>query len=178
MAALVSGFIYIYAGIYPVGADVPHSKLGYWLLESVRERSIASASSDITVPPLDDPELLMSGGPDYNEMCSTCHLKPGVEQSEMSIGLYPQPPNLSLPQSEHDHEHTDGGHDNSEQRSRRQFWIIKHGIKATGMPAWGPTHDDQRIWAMVAFLQKLPGLDKSVYQRLTTRADSHAGHHH
>jgi mono/diheme cytochrome c family protein len=37
------------------------------------------------------------------------------------------------------------------QSARRQFWIIKHGVKASGMPGWGPAHDDQRIWAMAAF---------------------------
>lgn len=178
VAALMSGAIYIYAGIYPIGADVPHSKLGYWLLETVRERSITVSSNNIFVPPLDDTELLLAGGRDYNDMCATCHLKPGEEKSEMSIGLYPSPPNLSRPESEHQHEHVDGDHDDPEQRSRRQFWIIKHGIKATGMPAWGPTHDDQRIWAMVAFIQKLPELDENQYQSITARVDSHSGHHH
>lgn len=173
---VVGGFFY--SGIYPMGADVPHNKLTYWLLETVRERSIGSASRDIAVPPLDDPALLVAGGPDYNDMCVTCHLKPGKLQSEMSIGLYPAPPNLSRREDEHGHDHADNGHGDQEQSSRRQFWIIKHGIKASGMPAWGPTHDDQRIWAMVAFVQKLPELTPEQYQILTARDQSNASHHH
>ena len=58
------------------------------------------------------------------------------------------------------------------------FWIVKHGIKASGMPSWGPTHDDQRIWAMVAFLQKLPQLTPEQYQILTARDESNASPHH
>ena len=51
--------------------------------------------------------------------------------------------------------------------ARKNFWVIKHGIKASGMPAWGKTHDDKRIWAMVAFLQRLPELTADQYQILT-----------
>ena len=163
---------FIYSGIYPMGADVPHNSFTYWVLETVRERSIARASADIEVPALDDAELLLSGGPDYNEMCVSCHMKPGKRESDMSVGLYPSPPNLV--------EHADAdnhGHSDPQQTAQRQFWIIKHGIKASGMPAWGPTHDDKRIWAMVAFLQKLPALTPAQYQILTARNNDDSGQH-
>lgn len=170
---LIAGLIYLYSGAYPVGADVPHNKFTYWFLETVREQSIAKATKAIQVPSLGEPELLLVGGPDYDYMCAICHLKPGKTHSDMSIGLYPKPPNLSKKEGEHGH--TDDGLSNSKQRARRQFWIIKHGIKASGMPAWGPTHDDQRIWAMVAFLQKLPELTPEQYQILTAQNES-SGH--
>lgn len=167
ISAIVLAGIFIYSGIYPMGADVPHNKFTYWLLEVLREQSIAKASRTIKVPLLDDPDMLLQGGADYNEMCSGCHLKPGKLESDMSLGLYPAPPNLSLEESEHgEHEHGD-----AEMSAQRQFWIIKHGIKASGMPAWGPGHDDQRIWAMVAFLQKLPTLNTLQYQIITAREE-------
>jgi mono/diheme cytochrome c family protein len=177
-AFLVVGVAFVYSGVYPMGADVSHNKLTYWLLETAREQTITKASKNIAVPPLDDSDLLLVGGPDYNDMCVACHLKPGKTQSDMSIGLYPAPPNLSTRKDEHGHDHADDGYGDPEQSSRRQFWIIKHGIKASGMPAWGPTHDDQRIWAMVAFLQKLPELTPDQYQILTTRDESNASPHH
>lgn len=176
VAVFIGSGLYVYSGAYPIGADVPHNKLAYWLLETLREQSIKKASGDIRVPSLDDPDLLLSGGPDYNDMCVSCHLKPGKEQSDMSIGLYPKPPNLSKEVIEHGHDHP--GDLDMEQVARRQFWIIKHGIKASGMPAWGPTHDDERIWAMVAFLQKLPELNSEQYQILTARDDSDTSSHH
>jgi mono/diheme cytochrome c family protein len=178
VAVFAVGVIYMYSGAYPMGADVPHNKLTYWLLETAREQSIKTASKNISVPPLDAPELLLAGGPDYNDMCVACHLKPGKMQTDMSIGLYPAPPNLSKQQGEDGHDHADGGHGDPAQSARRQFWIIKHGIKASGMPAWGPTHDDQRIWAMVAFLQKLPELTPEQYQILTARDESNGSSHH
>jgi mono/diheme cytochrome c family protein len=152
----------IYAGVYPIGADTPHNKFSYWLLKTARERSVAMASKDIAVPDLNRVNLLLEGAVDYNEMCSACHLQPGQQSSELSLGLYPAPPNFSDETETELHKH--GG---AEQQAQRQFWTIKHGIKASGMPAWGPTHSDERIWAMVAFLQKLPDMTALQYQVLT-----------
>ena len=168
-AVFIGGVGFIYSGIYPIGADVPHNKLTYWVLETLREQSISRAVKGI-VPPnnLSDPDRLLAGGADYNDMCASCHLKPGKVQSDFSMGLYPKPPNLSKKNDEHGH-----SHELSEaETASRQFWIIKHGIKASGMPAWGPGHDDERIWSMVAFLQRLPDLSTEQYQIITAREQS------
>jgi hypothetical protein len=153
----------VYSGIVDVAADEPHGELVYWLLEEARENSIEKAAQDIVVPDLSDPELLLTGGVDYEFMCSSCHLKPDQSESDMSLGLYPAPPNLAVSNDNHEgHEHGD-----AQQAGRKNFWVIKHGIKASGMPAWGKTHDDQRIWAMVAFIKQLPTLTPEQYQVLT-----------
>ena len=168
--AALGGLAFLYSGVYPMGADVPHNALTYWALETLRERSVARASRDIEVPALVDPQMLLSGGADYNEMCSGCHSKPGKTASDISAGLYPQPPNLTQGADAHGHEHgVDETQVDGRATAARQFWVIKHGIKASGMAAFGPTHDDERIWAMVAFLQKLPTLSPSQYQILTAR---------
>lgn len=180
LAALgvLAGLGVLYSGWYPMGADVPHNRLTYWALETLRERSIARSIREIEVPPLDDANLLLAGGADYNEMCTQCHLKPGKKDSEFTLGLYPQPPNLAI--SAEAHHHGDGGegsgHGDAKASAARQFWIIKHGIKASGMAAFGATHDDERIWAMVAFLQKLPTLTPVQYQILTARTPGTEGH--
>ena len=163
----VGGLGFLYSGLYNMGADDPHYSPVYWALETLRERSIKARSSKIEVPPLDDPQMLLAGGADYNDMCSGCHLKPGKTSSDIASGLYPQPPNLAMRAEDH---HTAGGHGDMTASAARQFWIIKHGIKASGMAAFGVTHDDGRIWAMVAFLQKLPTLTPAQYQILTARS--------
>lgn len=174
LIGLVGSFAFIFSGLYPIGADNPHTKVVYWVLETLRARSVANASKDIVVPELDDPGLLLSGGPDYNEMCAGCHLKPGKTESDLSLGLYPAPLNLTIRRE---------GYSIGDDRSEQKFWVIKHGIKASAMPAWGLTHDDGRIWAMVAFLQKLPELTPFQYQILTARTSSNEerqtlGHDH
>jgi len=165
--SLVLGFLY--SGFYPIGADNKHNALTFWVLETLRTKSIARASKDIEVPSLEGSQLLLSGGADYNDMCAGCHLQPGQKESDMSIGLYPKPPNLTLAAKDHGHDHGEGAHDDPDVIASQQFWVIKHGIMASGMAAFGPTHDDERIWAMVAFLQKLPELTPAQYQIITAR---------
>jgi mono/diheme cytochrome c family protein len=146
----------IYSGAYNVAADAPHWGPVYWLLNIARERSIAVRASRIAIPPdLGDSTRIAAGARLYNEMCSGCHLGPGVERSEISQGLYPRAPELSL---------------GSDLTSQQEFWVIKHGIKLTGMPAWGPTHNDTLIWNLVAFLQKLPSLSPTQYQETVKSA--------
>jgi mono/diheme cytochrome c family protein len=154
VVALMGAVVFVYTGVFNVAADEPHSKPFFWLAEAARERSIAARAKGIEVPKLDDPDFISTGGADYNEMCTGCHSKPGIEASELGAAMYPQPPNLTKIKRAD---------------PAQTFWIIKHGIKMSGMPAWGATHDDQRMWAMVAFLQQLPRLTPVQYQILTAR---------
>jgi len=148
--------IFIYTGFYNIGADAPHSGLVYNALQELRERSIENRSRNV-IPPADlgSPKRIAAGAGLYAEMCTGCHLGPGVEKSEMSQGLYPQAPELAR------------GTDLS---PAQQFWTIKHGVKLTAMPAWGKTHDDQLIWDMVAFLQQLPKMTPEQYQATVASA--------
>lgn len=178
LIAGLGGLGLIYSGYYNFAADEPHSPLIYKTIETMRERSIAARLDGIEVPSLDDPALLLAGGPDYNDMCAGCHLKPGRTRSDLASGLYPRPPNLAMKAESHhaaDGGGEVGGHGDMNSSAARQFWIIKHGIKGSGMAAFGPTHDDARIWAMVAFLQRLPELDAMQYQILTARAEADTG---
>ncbi len=145
---------FAYSGLYNIGADAPHSKPVFAVMQMVRDRSIHLRSKDITVPNLEDPQLILKGAGQYAAMCTQCHLKPGMKNSEIRPGLYPQPPNLSQV-------HID---------PKVAFWAIKHGIKMSAMPAWGGSHDDATIWSMVAFLQKLPGMSPAQYKEIVAKA--------
>lgn len=163
---VLGAVIFVYFGVFNTAADEPHSKPFFWLMETTRQRSIAMRAKGIKVPPLADPAMITSGGADYNEMCTGCHLQPGVDDTELRSAMYPQPPNLTKVKRDD---------------PAQTFWIIKHGVKMSAMPAWGATHDDQRMWAMVAFLQQLPRLTPVQYQILTapseedTEGRSHGG---
>jgi mono/diheme cytochrome c family protein len=163
VVAIVGVFTVVMSGVINIGADQGHSPLVYNFLETARTRSIAYASKDIIVPDLEKVEMISSGGADYKDMCAGCHLSPGVESTDFSESLYPKPPNFTNAQVV-DRYKTDAG-------AQQSFWAIKHGIMASGMPAWGASHDDDRMWAMVAFIRSLPELDESQYTMLTTRID-------
>jgi len=163
VVAIVGVFTVDMSGVINIGADQGHSPLVYNFLETARTRSIAYASKDIIVPDLEKVEMISSGGADYKDMCAGCHLSPGVESTDFSESLYPKPPNFTNAQVV-DRYKTDAG-------AQQSFWAIKHGIMASGMPAWGASHDDDRMWAMVAFIRSLPELNENQYTMLTTRLD-------
>jgi hypothetical protein len=83
--------VVIYAGLYNIAADVPHTQPVYWLFEAVRDRSIAVGARDVVVPnDLNDPNRISRGAGQYADMCSGCHLAPGMKRTEISRGLYPR----------------------------------------------------------------------------------------
>ena len=145
---------FVYSGLYNIGADDHHTKPVFAVLQTLRERSIHARSEDLTVPDLNDPQLILKGAGQYAAMCTQCHLKPGMKDSELRPGLYPQPPDLSQ----------------TRVAPKEAFWIIKHGIKMSAMPAWGGSHDDSTIWSMVAFLQKLPDMTPAQYKDMVAKA--------
>lgn len=152
---ILGASIFIWSGIYNLGADNHHWKVTYALLQAMRERSIENHAAGIQVPAnLGDPQLILKGAGQYAAMCTSCHLTPGKKNSELRLGLYPQPPNLSKI-------NVDPG---------EAFWVIKHGIKMSAMPAWGIGHDDATIWSMVAFLQKLPAMTPAQYKEIVAKA--------
>mgnify|MGYP002336439143 CR=1 FL=1 len=145
----------VYMGSFDVAADKPHSQPVFWVMDTVRERSVAVRAADTVPGDLADAKRIASGAAQYDEMCSLCHLAPGMKRTEISRGLYPRAPELRR---------------KSELTPAEQFWVVKHGLKMTGMPAWGVTHNDDLLWDVVAFLRKLPELSADQYQTLVKSA--------
>ena len=168
MAGLALAFIY--SGVYNLAATEPHSGLERWVLHTTMRHSIRRHAEGIVAPALTEPSQIEAGFRHFRTMCVMCHGAPSAKRSELGQGLTPQAPHLA----EKVHEWTPG----------ELFWIVKHGIKMTGMPAWGPTHSDDDLWAVVAFLRQLPGLSPEDYQALeqAARANAHetgsSGHPH
>ena len=162
LVAGTAGAVVVHTGgLLNFAADEPHPSVIEGFIETARERFIANRSGNVKAPDLDNADLVASGAAHYVPMCAGCHLGPGTEDTEIRRGLYPQPPNLAQPADHAGHDHS-----NMEAAARRQFWIIKHGIKMTAMPAWGTTHSDDEIWGLVAFLQKLPEMSPEEYAKL------------
>lgn len=154
IAVLIIAFIiFLESGIYNISAMVPHNKITLFMIHTLTDNSEEHYSKDIKVPDnLNDSSLVRLGFSHYNEMCVGCHGAPGIQRSEIGQGLYPHPPDLArsvdeMPPSE-------------------LFWITKNGIKMTGMPAFGKTHSDDKIWAIVAFMEQLPSMTKEQYKSL------------
>lgn len=155
---------FIYSGIYNVAADDPHARPVRWALETTRQHSVTRRVDEVAVPgDLAAQARVAKGAASYQSMCQVCHLAPGMEATPVHRGLNPQPPRLA--------------EEAAQMPPARLFWIVKHGFKMTGMPAWGESHSDEELWDIVAFLQKLPGMSAEEYKKLT-QTKGNEGHGH
>jgi mono/diheme cytochrome c family protein len=147
--------VYVRLGVYDIGADEPHWPVTIYFINHLRDYSIAARDGNEVAPNLDNPAMIADGAVHFSKNCAGCHLAPGMSTNKLRVGLYPTPPKIGQK----------GIDDPAE-----AFWYIKHGIKMTGMPAWGKSISDQEIWSMVAFLRKVPQMSVAQYQRLSASA--------
>jgi mono/diheme cytochrome c family protein len=168
LSASLAAFVWL--GIYDVAASGSHWGITVWIIEKVRDRSIAVRSKAIPTPPLDDPKLVAEGFGHYHALCRLCHSAPCYSQVEIAKGLNPEPPDLVS-----DEEVKWRG-------DAQLYWVIKNGIKMTGMPAFGPTHSEYELWGIVAFIKRLPNLKAEEYNAMVKAAIFPEGgdisHHH
>jgi mono/diheme cytochrome c family protein len=153
LAILLSFFlIYIYSGWHNVSAMNEESGLMKWIFSTTKNNSVESRIKDISVPDLKNSSMIKEGFEHYKEMCESCHGAPGIEETELSKGLNPPAPYLVDEAKEVD--------------PRKLFWITKYGIKMTGMPAWGKTHSDESIWAIVSFMRTMSDMTAEDYKKM------------
>jgi mono/diheme cytochrome c family protein len=154
MLALLGSIGFLYLGLYNVAATDHHWGVTHQLLEFARMRSIKTHAAGIQVPPdLDKPEKLVLGVDHFAAHCAVCHGGPGVPKGDIGKGLYPPAPDLA--------------HTATHLSDAEMFWVIKNGIKMTGMPAWEFRLADGDMWAVVAFLRELPLLSPEQYAMRT-----------
>jgi mono/diheme cytochrome c family protein len=148
----VGGFAFIYFGAFDVAATAPDASVTRWALNTAMVQSVKSRAGSVKAPDQFTEDQVRTGFTEFNEMCVTCHGAPGKERGEIGKGLNPRPPNLSRA--------------SKFWSSSELFWIVKHGVKMTGMPAFGPTHSDDRIWTIVAFLKQLTNMTPEQYGQM------------
>lgn len=146
----------ILSGAFNVAATNPDSAMTTWILHTTMKRSVAVRSSAIVAPDSFTEAQVRAGSNEFRAMCAGCHGAPGRMRSAAGKGLRPRAPDLAVVAGEWS--------------NANLFWIIKNGIKMTGMPAFGPTHDDRTLWNIVAFVRQLPNMTAEHYQRFADEA--------
>lgn len=146
------GLLFAWSGLYSVAASRGHWAIVEWFLAFGMRNSVATQTIGVEVPPLDDPDLVRLGAGHFHVGCAYCHGAPGRPISPVARQMLPAPPQLSKAVKDW--------------KPKELFWIVKHGLKYTGMPGWVTLERDDEVWAVVAFLQKLPGLDEAGYREL------------
>ncbi len=143
---------FIFTGLYNVSVLSPDPGIMGWVFSTASERSVEHHAKNITLPDLSDSTMIAHGFEHYDEMCVGCHGATGIKRGEGGRGLYPKPPDLT--------------ESAKEMPARELFWIVKNGIKSTGMPSFGKTHSDQKIQDIIAFLEKMKTMSPQEYKQM------------
>lgn len=155
IAALV-----IYFGLYNIAAVDQHTYPVYTVLDFALRQTIRQRAKGISVPDLSDPVQIDRGFVLFRDKCVGCHGAPGVPPGDAGKGMLPHPTNL-----------VESARD---LQPAEIFWVIKNGIKMTGMPAWQFRFSDPEIWAIVSFVEQLPQLSPEQYRAVARRLTDHS----
>ena len=144
----------MYSGLYDVSATSGHNPLVAWVLHKTYLQSLHRHAASIQVPSdLMSVGNVEAGARFYRDTCMACHGAPGQKLSPIGQGIVPPAPQL-LSATRRNNPHM-------------MFWVIKNGVKMTGMPAFGKTQDDQTIWDLTAFLYKGRGISAQDFAKLS-----------
>ena len=161
VAVLAGAFAVVWGGLYDTAATQQHFQPVYSMIERAMRQSVRLRARAVEVPPmLDAPQLIARGAGCFRDRCVVCHGAPGVAQSPFGQSMQPLPGPLM-----------DAAH---RWKPRELYWLTRNGIRMSGMPAWQFHLSDEDLWAVVAFLQKLPELSPREYAQSADPASAPA----
>jgi mono/diheme cytochrome c family protein len=155
-AAAVSAVLY--SGWFSVAATDDGAPIAAFLLHTGMRRSVQRHARNVTAPELGAPEQVLHGALRYRTSCEACHRAPGVTRPAIATTLSPKPADLS--------------HAAAQWKPRELFWIVKHGVRMSGMPAWQGIYRDDEIWDIVSFVMLLPQMGTAEYQDYQRKAQT------
>lgn len=144
--------IFVASGIYNVAASEKHFAITNLIIRFALRRSVAFHSGGAEQPNLDDLDLVRLGANHFVTGCAWCHGAPGQARNAVAKQMLPSPPPLESAAEEW--------------TPQELLWIVRHGLKYTGMPAWSDPRREDEVWAVVAFLQRLPRLDAETFRKM------------
>ena len=151
----VGAAVFLFGGFFNVAVSEPFPSFANWALIQVRMASVERHAGHDSPANLDDPEVVHAGARAFSGRgCTNCHGAPGVNWQKFSEGMDPDPPDLKeiVPARE----------------PAQLFWVIKNGIKMTGMPSFSAIGaNDNEIWSIVAFVRKLPNVSDAEFKAWT-----------
>jgi len=171
LVVLAAGaLLFAWSGFYSIAATEHHWPITKSFIALLRDRSVEVRSGEIKPPDLNAPTLAEAAFPHYHGMCRLCHGAPGYPPEEFAKGLYPEPPAMA------------SGRIQKSLSGAEMYWIVKHGLKMTGMPAFSPTHNEEELWGLVALAKQMPEMSPDHYQQkveaMSSEAEMDGGHTH
>lgn len=161
VGAAAGAALMVYGGLYNVAATEPHLQPVFSVLETAMRQSVRLRARGVQPPKLDDERLVLRGAACFRDKCVQCHGAPGVAQGDIGKSMQPLPGPL-VDARQH-------------WKARELYWVTKHGIRMSGMPAWEFRMSEEDLWAVVAFLDRLPDLTPQQYAEATKSGPLWAG---
>ena len=144
LAVVAVGGWFFWQGI---STRTPPSEMEVAVARRARQAMIPASARDRQNPELASAETIRSGLEHWADHCASCHANDGSGDTAIGRGLFPRTPDMRLPATQ---TLSDG----------ELFYIIEHGVKLTGMPAWGngTPEGEADSWHLVHFIRRLPSL--------------------
>lgn len=155
--AAVAAALVVRGGWYDVSASTQHTPLVYALLETTLQHSVRRRAADIVAPAVDAAAVVARGAACFRDHCVACHGAPGVAPDAAALAMQPLAGPLQAVAARW--------------RTRELYWITRHGIRMTGMPAWEYRLSDADLWAVVAFVERLPALSPAAWRDMAARLE-------
>lgn len=149
---IAAGMLVAWAGLVPIAASSGHWRITDWFLHWTMRNSVRTQSAFGTPDDVIARQDLVSAAGHFAQSCASCHGAPGVRPLPVMQAATPPAPNLQI---------------NAKQWSDRHlYWILEHGVKFSGMPAWAATERPDEIRRMVAFVRMMPTMTPAAYRSL------------
>jgi thiosulfate dehydrogenase len=153
---LVGCWLYLRLGLANTRADIAPGRLESYLASTALDASVSRAASGLSSPYPESDDNLVDGMNIYVSNCASCHGTLDRRTSDIGVALYPPAPQLILHPLDDSESHV--------------FYVVKHGVRRTGMPAWGEILSDRSLWEVSAFLTRLQKLPPAVQQQMPAPA--------
>lgn len=156
--AAIGAVLVVWLGLFNVSARSGHLPGVSWVLHTTFRNAVElRAPPAEAVPDLSDPDLVALGARHYDGACRTCHAGPDEGRTATMLSMLPAPPPIKEAVADWEPRHL--------------FWIVKHGVKMSGMPAWPTRTRDDDVWPVVAFLTRVPEMTLAEYEELVAPPD-------
>jgi mono/diheme cytochrome c family protein len=142
------GFSYVRLGFLDPRADIPINGLEERIAMPAVDASVDRRAPNIKNPVNSNDASLLAGMKIYQTNCASCHGDVDHSHAMLADSLYPRAPQFV--------------EDAPDMPEYQNFYIIQHGIRLTGMPAWKQSLSDQQMWQVTTFLSHMDKLPPSV----------------
>jgi mono/diheme cytochrome c family protein len=145
VAAAIAGYAIIRTGVMPANADEKPPRFEVWAAKTSLHATLRRSAPRVTNPLASTDKNLIAGVKLYAQNCAVCHGDASGKATDVAKGLYQKPPQLAK----------DGVEDDPDGVT---FWKLSHGIRWTGLPAFGKTLKEDQIWQLTLFLKTMDHL--------------------